>query len=515
MAAFLSLPIEMKENVFAFIRQMPRMTTICLAWREWRKLMASKLIHIRRGVQGHGMPCDKDVETVVQFLIGALPRNNLVMFSSELALRTSFVLNLVQCHQTLRTLNVQIRSADSRSPPGLTTIADAEWISPLLDNITTLSIWLGTNGSFHRSSNFLIRSAPKLRELTLKGGERVAPFVHRDRLLSPFGHVNLGDPQTLRLSRLALVAIDFTEHTTTLVKYLDMSYLQNHRIIRCRSILHLLAALATQLTDASCDLRSFDVCPTRVPTADEELVCAIEGLIENAHGLRNTWVDVGKGRLTGPSPIQQHGASLRNLALCKAQDSDMLHICAMDLTSMLEASPLLKGLALNLGPVDLGDIKDLSIEFDLDSPDGTATCKTNFVATLDAIASHHRLQALRMLTLPIIDYGYATNPTASNGTAIEDSHVYMTQITMLNFATEIFRYLYKRGSTIKYLAVAPACIHEFTRPKKDENGHQWPWYYYVRSRTVDVRGMQEVVALPATYLREEMPVDAQILFHPF
>jgi len=90
--------------------------------------------------------------------------------------------------------------------------------------------------------------------------------------------------------------------------------------------------------------------------------------------------------------------------------------------------------------------------------------------------------------------------------SIDSTHVGMAQVAMQRVAAQVMNYMAKRGSKLKVLAVSPylqptasTCLD------KDENGHRWPNYYYLRGRNTDARGIEHITALPLAYVSLEMP----------
>jgi hypothetical protein len=68
------------------------------------------------------------------------------------------------------------------------------------------------------------------------------------------------------------------------------------------------------------------------------------------------------------------------------------------------------------------------------------------------------------------------------------------------------RYLAQCNSRVKVLAVSP---HRrpgpSTLPEKDDHGHRWPNYHYLRGRDIDARDIERVAVIPLAYANLEMP----------
>lgn len=93
---------------------------------------------------------------------------------------------------------------------------------------------------------------------------------------------------------------------------------------------------------------------------------------------------------------------------------------------------------------------------------------------------------------------------------IDDIHVGLVQIVMERYAAQVMRYMTERGSKIKVLTISPE-RKPSSRPRKDENGHRWPDYFYLLGKTTNARGIEQVTALPIAQCGAEMPESA-ILF---
>jgi hypothetical protein len=68
---------------------------------------------------------------------------------------------------------------------------------------------------------------------------------------------------------------------------------------------------------------------------------------------------------------------------------------------------------------------------------------------------------------------------------------------MQKFSTEVMQYLAKGGSSIDTFGIFPEQSGDPNRPERDDNGHQWPRYFYRRGRTMDARGVDRIIAVPA------------------
>jgi hypothetical protein len=108
--------------------------------------------------------------------------------------------------------------------------------------------------------------------------------------------------------------------------------------------------------------------------------------------------------------------------------------------------------------------------------------------------------------MPSIDYHASPNPNTTNRLAIDNVHISTTKITIHGYATQIVRYLAQCDSRVKVLAVSPHRQPDSNMlPEKDDHGHRWPNYHYLRGREVDARGIERVALMPLAYANLEMP----------
>ena len=90
-----------------------------------------------------------------------------------------------------------------------------------------------------------------------------------------------------------------------------------------------------------------------------------------------------------------------------------------------------------------------------------------------------------MLNLPKICYSSPIN-FSSDSEPISDHDAYLCQALMQRFASEVFRFLAERNSTVQFLDVYPLLTPPLP-PRMDGNGHKWPVYTY-RAHTTSFEG---------------------------
>jgi hypothetical protein len=121
------------------------------------------------------------------------------------------------------------------------------------------------------------------------------------------------------------------------------------------------------------------------------------------------------------------------------------------------------------------------------------------------IARHRGIRTLSMLNMPVIDYGMTVNPHIINLESISGAHSKLCRVVMQKFANEIMRFTDVLGSNVKLFAAQPGEVAEASqRPGPDINGHRWPEYFYLKGRNMNLRGVEDAVALPLRGTHEEM-----------
>jgi hypothetical protein len=107
-----------------------------------------------------------------------------------------------------------------------------------------------------------------------------------------------------------------------------------------------------------------------------------------------------------------------------------------------------------------------------------------------------------MLNLPILEWTTTPAPTLYNLAEISEQDTKFCRVIYQRFANEVMRFMHKRGS-------APAVFS--TKPGMAEE--TWPKYTFTKGRTYDVRGMEEIVAVPLEEACREMPDSCALFFH--
>jgi hypothetical protein len=535
---FCNLPTEMKVNVFAFIRTKTDKRVVCLVSREWRALMVPMLwetlastfrptpskslaallqphsgilphvkrVHVRSGNSPIAAVCDSNVKATLQCLSTALPKQALRSFTSDLTLPASLLVQLLQSQPQLRNLSTRVKNPESDEPDELASVGGAPWLASSLTQLATLNVHVPSQSTLENyESRFLLENSTKITTLGLigQGGSTSAEVISRTVLDVPVAH-DQGLIRTLGLTQLGFGGLCFATYSTTMFKSINFSALVTLRITSCRRVTPFLKALTVLYSESPCKLARLDVIirAQRGNTHDAAMQ-ATESLLQCVPPLEYIYVDIGGDRLVSTACLLRHGPTLRTLWLATGRTETPEHLSSEDLNALIDGCPHLEQLATNLCPIDMGSIQCVGSDFTLHHNRNLP--RTELEAMLDTIARQKKLHTLRVLSLPTIDYGESPNPNATNRVAIPATTVGTTQMIMHKFAAHMMRYLANRGSRLKLLAIAPFLRHlEADRADKDEDGHQWPKYYYLRGRNIDARGVGTVTALPLPYAALEM-----------
>jgi hypothetical protein len=302
-----------------------------------------------------------------------------------------------------------------------------------------------------------------------------------------------------QMRKLDFVRITFAIQPTLLLSYVDVAGLSTLVLRRCHGLGLFLPALALAFSHA-CSLKELEISmPVRVKPS-EVTIQPYEALLNSVSGLQKLWIDVARGRLVDISCVTRHGSTLRQLGLCRSPEAarTQTHIDAADLRTLLAVTPNLQSLAINLCPIDLGDLHRFGSNFTLKYSVGSIYVPGELESSLDALADHPKPRSLHVLSISGIDFGESHEHETSQP---KDDQVLATQVIMQKFSTEVVRYLAKQGSLVDTFGIASdRCSNN--RSERDDNGHQWPRYFYRRGRTIDARGVDRIVAVPAKIFQD-------------
>jgi len=107
------------------------------------------------------------------------------------------------------------------------------------------------------------------------------------------------------------------------------------------------------------------------------------------------------------------------------------------------------------------------------------------------LATHERLEAISLLSLPVIEYGSTV-----------EVDVAWCRDAFLSFSTEVLRFMAENGSNVRVLNMN-ANIESEGDP--DADGQTWPNYTYKRYCIKDAKGVSKGSARPLLNARRENP----------
>jgi hypothetical protein len=304
----------------------------------------------------------------------------------------AYLLSLLRNQQRMRNLDIALdKPKISRFPIDFGITMHRSLATTALRGLTKLWVRIGSGDHTYRNSAYMIRCAPKLRDLSIDGDEdeegNKASF---DTLLTceALGglHADNITVQQLQLSRFNLLYLDLaTSHVDKAFVYIDFACLQSLSLYCCRNVEPFLTALATrQSLDPS--LTEIDI----LMKGDvlESDIRAIEHLLRISSGVRTIWIDVGKARPVDISCIARHGSTLQHLGLNIDAENTASYYSVADLSTILKSAPGLTQLAVYISPIEMGWSGLLGTDFTLDVLDSGDTSVPN---ALEAYLVSHRI----------------------------------------------------------------------------------------------------------------------------
>lgn len=348
-ASFSSLPVEMKTNVFAFIRKKkPTKAAVCLVSHEWRDVMAPmafsnltiargditaemlstllepgngviphvKSLYIARG--GHEKlydECDYSKEITIMTIISELPEGALYALAGEFNLSTGMLFHLLQHQTKIKRLDVVFNLRAGTRNMNYAHKAHESWIAPRLANVESLTLMPEDMGSGEcKAAGLLVRSAPNLRSLriaTCRGCLSLMvypdhPEARPDWTVFGGPFESGSEPPRLKLSRMSLEQVVLGRRAAALIwGNVDLSKLKCLQIVNCETVDDLAIALAPV-----CNLTEPNITMSRNSSPREHTIQAIAALLNSFNSLEVLWLDMADGRMIDVSCIARH-TSLR------------------------------------------------------------------------------------------------------------------------------------------------------------------------------------------------------------
>lgn len=357
----------------------------------------------------------------------------------------------------MKKISDRVISTDFQEPNRFQLGPHTAWLVPCLLGLERLSVYVKSDvPGTYATGEMLMHNAPNLKKLTIRSvdGRLASLESETSQTHVPSStHTTSGAHKLCNLQALQLYNLELESHAI-LHRYLDIGSLRSLQLYRCRTVAPVLNCLTAAVSKLCC-LEELEIV-LRVSRTNADDIRAVDILLKNVHGIRSLWLDVGRGPALDIAGVCQQGTTLRNLGLASTA-SDPLHLAASDLAVVLNACPKLKGLAINFCPIDLGSIQLLGSGQTVLGMLSFAHFPTELEAFLvrclirpktllahltflkNTIAKHEALRTLRMLSLPMIDYGGERIPTSTNDVSIDD-----TEIAVKSSPCTILQQLYSR-----------------------------------------------------------------------
>ncbi|CAN9381387.1 unnamed protein product [Alternaria alternata] len=450
------------------------------------------------------------IDPMLQLVVGAFPQDRLraLVGDDEIVLDTTLLVSLLQHQSRLKRLAVYHRMRPDGHVIDLEDKNLVSWAASRCADVESLTVVLRTDYvDTYTPAEFLVRSAPNIKDLKIKEhGNQKHPALPLLRPLGTWGKVGYNafgglaaededGRAKLELSHMSLehVALD-SRSLGSIRKHVELPRLQSLEMLRCPEAHLLLTAL-----QPGCNLTKliFEQANAHIRTFLDKH--RIEGLLNSFSGLRVLSLSL-YDRMVDVSCIIHHGSSLRQLGIhCYSTC-----LSADDLEELLQSSPHLEGLGVDFCKVRLGEVAHAISNFKLAQMHGEAHAASELETYLTIISAHDTLKCIRIYTPPVIELYDEWRHAPDAGYQLADEYVEVMRTIMQHFATEILSYMSALGSKVKFWGMMPNAVDENENESSvDANGHQWPRYYYVRSR-VSIDEMLEgeentkVVAAPTT-----------------
>ncbi|KAH7089449.1 hypothetical protein FB567DRAFT_492092 [Paraphoma chrysanthemicola] len=290
--------------------------------------------------------------------------------------------------------------------------------------------------------------------------------------------------------------LNFAQSSGRFDRWMDISTLRSLTIRNC----HNLPSLFQDLTEAMLSISHSSlrtlVIAQRIDSGLEEKV---DEFLDAIGSLECLYISVLTAERLDLARLEKHQS-----LLCLVVDSlntwqKDLHLGlrgahlykARDLSVLAKLCPNLKELAITLPMIDFRNW-EYQQPFRWSPAGSRSLTQADLVRVLEAIALFPKLNVLRLTHPPIVlveeeDAGF-----------ISDGLIREYQWRHRQLAEQILLFLTDRGSPIQLLAFSPTVTESLEL--RDDNGHEWPHYYYLRgASTVTLPGghkTNEVVAEP-------------------
>ncbi|KAI4645452.1 uncharacterized protein J4E78_009362 [Alternaria triticimaculans] len=489
-SSFSSLPVEMKANIFASIRDKATNAAVRLVNHEWRDIitpmsfsnltivsdnvtpeMLNTLLEPGNGVIPHVKSlyiarsgteklydaCDYSTEIMLMTIVNELPKGALCALAGEVNLSTGMMFHLLQNQTKIKRLDVLFNLGLDTANVSYAHGAHESWISSRLASIESLTVMPDDMGSEQcKAAGLLVRSAPNLKELRIvTRPDCLSLMAYPDRPEARPDWAVFGGPSEsgsappqLKLSRMSLGQVVLGRRAAALMQgNIDLSKLRCLQLVGCESIVDLMTVLAPV-----CNLTKLNITMARNSSPLEYTIRAVEALLKSFNSLEKLWLDMADGRMVDISCISRH-TSLRQLGIDGQITDRVPFYPPKDLEKLLKSLPYLEGLAVHFPRQSLHPIRDPN-PLSYPMPDRPGSDMIFDQKTLlTHIAAHPHLKHLRLLSPPDIHYTRANFVPDREPDAVDFAA--LDEMVMQHYTAQMLYYLSSSGSRVQVLGGEP------------------------------------------------------------
>ncbi|KAI4645487.1 uncharacterized protein J4E78_009399 [Alternaria triticimaculans] len=504
-ATFSDLPTELIVNVFAFIRQKKDQGIVCLVSRSWRELMApilweklefnlgdhqgsspgrslTTLLDPNSGILPHVRNLcfadftDEDAENRLESLILALPRDKLRIFQAYGDMQHEVFLQLLRSQTKLEKFYAvtPFTCLGSTSDYHYASREYRAWVASLTPELKEISLLLEREEEDeeeeveknHRNLQSFIDLYPSLERLNLSAD--CDPPISLQELLSLSPESRLFSNLTsIKMEAMSLVPDALYQFSHNF----DVTSLEKLHLKDCSSMSLFFDSLSESYIETPGKLR--ELCIRLDNGVEDEVQVETTTSIENflkvcCARLENLELHLSNGKLVDKSCLLPHAETLRNVIIEKSQygipDSQSHYYSGDEVGVILRACTKLRGLAINLPPIDLGHITELGNEF-------------QFKASERDCAAFK--DVLTFEETPLME---------------ERSFRASCEAAMKHYGDQIFSHMSQYGTVPRLLLVESFDTDDFEEGMPMEDCYFWPWYIHTRGNVRDNSGSNLVGA---------------------
>ncbi|KAF2266888.1 hypothetical protein CC78DRAFT_566612 [Lojkania enalia] len=529
---FLLLSIDLKLEVFDFVRSKIDQGNARLVSQEWNRLMKPRMwrdftsglrgtfakdieslvnekhdcLHDIRKLNIGGRHLGPDYDSHFSSFMHLLRENQLLEFRSakEAPINPMQLLCLLRRQSSLRSFSARLDFSDTSAQNRVSWIINQiRLLTPALPAIRSLRIYVRDRASKddHEGvseelemacTRLLIDSASLLEDLEICGWRLTQ--IDRIPITTFFSHTAKTAYIPKKLRRLLLCDIDFCNQGSELFEIIDVSALHSLELRYCDRMGPFFCALAASIRQLGTQLKVLTVRArnNEISRSNRNIVQGVNALLCSFAGLEELELAFLQcGFIDWKESLGPHRDSLKRVLISSTSMCDGITKWPQMIAFILAQCPHVQQFAYLPSVTYLGKVADCKLPCSLDTP---------LLVTLDSVVTAPSVRVLRLLYAP----GFWNVEKAHRQ---EPSWAEKAGRMAHRFATLVLRYLELRGSHVKLLAISP--ISRWEQARSDSNRHYYPHYYYRREMT-EVDGNKVVEAVPFPDCLAEWP-DATIL----